>query len=237
MAVSSNYYLRREFRFMLEFDLVARPARSVAGRYYGDDVNSLIAEMRREFENLIPQFPYIGGKQPFTEFIVFTAMLLAMYRVNKVHGKTVEQTGEMMYEIGRAFLRSYSAILVYLFGRMNFSSRYLERVRKGATESQQRKYPEGYVIGFVEGDGETFDYGVDYIECASCKFLAKHGAPELAPYLCPVDILFSDALGWGLTRTTTLAEGAEKCDFRFKKGGKTNIAVPVAMQAVVSRSK
>jgi len=237
MTVSSTYYLRRKFRFMLEFDLVARSARSVAGRYYREDANARIADMRREFENLIPQFPYIGGKQPFTEFIVFTAMFLAMYRVNKIHGKTAEQTGEMMYEFGSAFLRSYPVNLVYLFGRMNFSRRYLDIVRKGAVESQQRQYPEGSVINFVEGDGEKFDYGVDYIECASCKFLTKHGAPELAAYLCPVDILYSDTLGWGLTRTMTLAEGAEKCDFRFKKGGKTNIAVPAAMQAVVSQNQ
>ena len=236
MTVSSNYYTRRKFRFMLEFDLVARSGRSVLEKHFNEETNNWISETRREFEILIPQFPYIDGKQPFTEFIVFTAMFLAMYRVNKTHGKTAEQTGEMMFEIGRAFLRSYPVILVYLFGRINFSRRYLELVRKGAIESQERKYPEGSVINFVEGDGESFDYGVDYIECASCKFLAKQGAPELAPYLCPVDILYSDTLGWGLTRIMTLAEGAEKCDFRFKEGGKTNIAVPAAMQAVVSRN-
>lgn len=237
MAGPTDYYRKHRRRFLLEFDLVARSGRLVLKKYFGDDVGMLIADMRREFENLIPQLPYIGGKQPFTEFIIFTAMFLAMYRVNKEQGKTAEQTGEMMFEIGRAFLRSYPVILVYLFGMMNFSRRYLELVRKGAAESQQRKYIEGSVINFVEGDGENFDYGVDYIECASCKFLTKHGAPELAPYLCPVDILYSDTLGWGLTRTMTLAEGAGKCDFRFKRGGKTNIAVPAAMQAVVSRNK
>ena len=237
MTNFQNYYLRRKFRFMFEFNLVARSARPVLEKHYGDDVGMIITDMRREFESLIPQFPYIGGKQPFTEFIVFTAMFLALYRVNKAHGKTAEQTGETMFEIGRAFLRSYPVFLVYLFGRMNFSRRYLELVRKDAAESQQRKYPEGNVIYFIKGDGENFDYGVDYIECASCKFLAKHGTPELAPYLCPVDILYSDTLGWGLTRTMTLAEGADRCDFRFKKGGETNIAVPAAMQAVVARSK
>ena len=93
-----------------------------------------------------------------------------------------------------------------------------------------------YVYDFIPGDGKTFDYGVDYLECASCKFLAKHGATELAAYLCPVDILYREALGWGLTRTLTLAEGANKCYFRFKKGGPTNVAVPVAMRSVVARS-
>ena len=29
------------------------------------------------------------------------------------------------------------------------------------------------------------------------------------------------ALGIGLTRTQTIGNGAQKCDFRFKKGGKT----------------
>ncbi|MCJ7583343.1 MAG: L-2-amino-thiazoline-4-carboxylic acid hydrolase, partial [Anaerolineales bacterium] len=71
------------------------------------------------------------------------------------------------------------------------------------------------------------------LECASCKFLAKQGAPELSPYLCPVDILYSDALGWGLMRTQTLAEGAPKCDFRFKKGGKTKVAMPASLQNVI----
>lgn len=235
MPEPGNYYLKRKWRFLLEFDLVAGSARAVLKKYFGDHASRLVTETRHEFENLIPQLPYIGGRQPFTEFIVFTAMLLAIYRTNRTQGRTVEQTGVMIFEIGRAFLRSYPTMLFYMFGRMNFSPRYLDRLRKGAIHSRQREYPEGYVIDFVEGDGKTFDYSVDYIECASCKFLAKQGAPELAPYLCPVDILYSNELGWGSTRTMTLAEGAEKCDFRFKKGGPTNIAVPSAMREIVSK--
>jgi hypothetical protein len=235
MPDPQNYYLKRKTRFLLEFDLVAKSAHAVLERYFGENANVLVAETRREFESLIPQLPYIGGKQPFTEFIVFTGMLLAVYRVNKARGKTAEETGELVYEIGREFLRAYPAILLRLFGRMNFSRPYLDRLRQRAIESYRREYPEGYVYNFVEGDGATFDYGVDYLECASCKFLAKQGAPELAPYLCPVDILYSEALGWGLTRTMTLAEGAEKCDFRFKKGGSTKVAVPFALQHMVER--
>lgn len=236
MSNPSNYYIARKSRSLRAFDLVAKSARSVLNEYFvGENINGLLAETRREFEALIPQLPYIGGKQPFTEFIIFTAMLLAVYRVSKAHGKTVEETGELVYEIGREFLRTYPAFLAHFFGGMNFSRFCLGRLRKRAAESHLRQYPDDYVYNFVEGDGKTFDYGVDYLECASCKFLAKQGAPELAPYLCPVDILYSDALGWGLMRTQTLAEGAPKCDFRFKKGGPTNAAVPPAMQNVVER--
>jgi hypothetical protein len=200
MPDSSAYYLRRKFRFLWEFDLVARSAHSVLEKYFGADAKSLTSDARREFENLLPQLPYIGGKQPFTEFIVFTAMFLALYRVNKAQGRSAAQTGELMYEIGRVFLDSYPVFLRFMFGRMNFSRRYLKHLRKGAVELHQRKYAEGYVINFIEGDGMN-----------------------------------SEALGWGLTRTMTLAEGAEKCDFRFKMGGKTSVVVPVAMRDVVSR--
>lgn len=237
MSNPSNYYIAHKKRFLWEFDLVARSAHSVVEEYFDEDTGALIAEARREFETLIPQFPYIGGKQPHTEFIVFTGMLLAVYRVNTMYGKAVEQTGEMVFEMGRAFLNSFPTFLLRLFMPLNFSDRAMDRMRKGAIETQKRKYPEGYVIEFVEGDGKNFDYGADYLECASCKFLTKHGVPELAPYLCPVDIHYSRALGWGLTRTMTLAEGADRCDFRFKKGGPTNVAVPAVLQHLVNLGK
>jgi hypothetical protein len=83
------------------------------------------------------------------------------------------------------------------------------------------------VYTFVEGDGQTFDHGVDYLECATCKFLEKQGAPELGPYLCVSDLLYSEMLDWGLIRTKTLAEGAEKCDFQERRanaGGGARVA-------------
>ena len=237
MTNHSTYYMAHKKRFLWEFDLVARSARTVIEGYLDEDVEALITETRREFEALIPQFPYIGGEQPHTEFIVFTGMLLAVYRVNTTYEKTLAQTGEMVFEMGKAFLDTFPTFLLRLFMPLNFSQRAMDRMRKGTIESQKRIYPEGNVIEFIEGDGKNFDYGVDYLECASCKFLNKEGVPELAPYLCPVDIHYSRALGWGLTRTMTLAEGADRCDFRFKKGGPTHVAVPAALQHLVDLGK
>jgi len=37
------------------------------------------------------------------------------------------------------------------------------------------------------------------------------------------DLALSDAFGWGLTRTQTLADGCDYCDFRFQKGASTQI--------------
>jgi acetyl-CoA carboxylase beta subunit len=38
------------------------------------------------------------------------------------------------------------------------------------------------------------------------------------------DIALGDALGWGLIRTQTIADGFQTCDFRFKKGSETKIS-------------
>jgi hypothetical protein len=199
-------------------------------RYGEEQTDTLIGESRRELGTLIPQLPYIGGKQPFTQFIISSAWFLAMYRVLKKQEQTLEDIGQLIYEVDRAFLEAYPRFLRRFFRRMTFSRRYIRRLRKRAVESHQRQYPGDYVYTFVEGDGETFDYGVDYLECATCKFLEQQGALELGPYLCVADLLYSEALGWGLIRTMTLAEGAERCDFRFKKGGPTRVAVPASLR-------
>jgi hypothetical protein len=99
-------------------------------------------------------------------------------------------------------------------------------LKKRARQSQVHRYAGDYVFSFVEGNGIEFDFGVDYTECGTCKFLAQQGASELAPYICTVDDIYSKAFHWGLTRTMTLAQGHAKCDFRFKKGAKTNVPVP-----------
>ncbi|MGE5248673.1 MAG: L-2-amino-thiazoline-4-carboxylic acid hydrolase [Bacteroidota bacterium] len=233
---ATDFYTSRIRRLLKDFDSYVRATHPVLLKYFGGDVDGVVAQTRREYAALIPQLPYIGGKQPFTQFLIFTGLWLAVYRTAQANGKSVEETGQMIFEIGRAFLRAYPGFLTSFLGYMNFSGFHIKRLRKRANESQLRMYPGDYVFNFVEGDGQTFDYGVDYLECASCKFLQQQGAAELAPYLCPMDILYSEALGWGLTRTTTLAGGGERCDFRFKKGGPTRVAVPRALECVISGS-
>lgn len=237
MADPHGYYVSRQNRLLKDLDSYVKTTRPVLVRYFGADVDAMIAETRGQYAELIPQLPYIGGRQPLTQFVIFTGLWLAVYRTARAHGKSLEETGAMIYEICREFLRASPRFLFSIVGSINFSRLYLNRLRRAAAQSHMREFPGDYVYNFVEGNGRDFDYGVDYIECASCKFLAAQGASELAPYLCPVDILYSEALGWGLRRTMTLAGGAEKCDFRFKKGGPTIVAVPPALEEVVARKQ
>ena len=43
-------------------------------------------------------------------------------------------------------------------------------------------------------------------------------------------------MDWGLIRTETLADGCARCDFRFKKGGQTQISSKTPeVQATIER--
>lgn len=89
-----------------------------------------------------------------------------------------------------------------------------------ALESEKRKYSENFVYEFVEGEGKDFDFGLDYKECAICKFFHEKNADEFVPYMWASDIAESKYGGLGLQRTETLAEGGNECDFRYKKLGR-----------------
>ena len=110
-----------------------------------------------------------------------------------------------------------------------FSGWFRRLAKKRAAKSQRRLYPAGFVMNYVEGDGQEFDYGVDYIECANCKFLQAENAFEIAPYVCATDKPISELMGWGLYRTTTIADGSPLCQFRFKKGGRTQVVIPPSL--------
>ncbi len=231
--MDNEYYVSRKRKLLKEFDRTLERVRGSFVSRYGEDSEAMLQEARQEYEALIPQLPYIGGKQPFTQFLISTAWFLSLYRVLKRRGETVEEVGQLLYQASEAYLQAYPRFMKRFLGFMNFSPRYLRKVQQRAVESHARQYPGDYVLDYVAGDSVTFDYGVDYTECGTVKFLTEQGAPELARYICPADILYSQALDWGLSRTTTLAEGAERCDFRFKRGGETRVAVPEPLEKYI----
>jgi hypothetical protein len=217
-------YLSRRPKLLRGFDRTLRRIRPLlVSRYGKEQALRLIGDARAEYEALIPEIPYIGDKSPFLVFLLPTVKCLALYRALQRQGGSVEEAGRLIDEMSEIELRAMPSLLRRLMGFLWFSAWFRNRARKRAISSQAREYPGNFVMEYVEGDGRSFDYGVNYLECANVKFLKAQGAEELAPYICATDKVSSEMLGWGLHRTTTLAEGADKCDFRFKRGGETSI--------------
>ena len=202
---------------------VREHAEGVLVTSYGEGfAASVAAETDRELERLIPEIPYIGGDENgLTENLNQTALALALHRAMMSHGKGVEETGSVLYRSVESMVGSYPRFFTRAIGFLGLSPFQPEKIREAALESQKRRYPGDWVFQFVEGDGDDFDWGMDYTECGIVKFLGAQGADDLAPYLCLADFPMSDAFGLGLERNTTIAEGEERCDFRFKRGRET----------------
>ena len=188
---------------------------------YGEVIaDQVVADSLIEYEKLIPQLPDIGGKDnDLTDTLVQTARALALYRVMSKRGETAVSISNLVRNITQAWINRYPKITRNLIGRFYLSGMWQKQKRKKAAVSQTRQYPQDFVYEFVEGDGENFEWGINYTECGVVKFFHEQGADEFTPYMCELDYLMFPALGIELKRTGTIAQGCSHCDFRFSKKG------------------
>jgi len=230
--VTHENYLFRKKQFMKAFEKSLGFAKPTVSSWLGEEqVNRFMREARQEYEALMPRIPYIGNNGLLLSFFIPTTRYLAMYRALQSQGRTVEDAGRLTYLIGKGEAKAYPYIVRRFMEYLWFSRLFRALIKRWQIRSHQGRHPGASVIEYVEGDGEEFDYGVDYIECAVCKFLRAENALELTPYSCAIDKPVSELMGWGLTRLKTLAEGYPRCEFRFKKGGETNVPIPSSLLA------
>ena len=181
----------------------------------------IMREIRTNYTSLTPSVPYIGGKENmFTEWLTYGVYYLAVYRVLKPLGYSMDQIGEVIYKTYED-MADYPKWFLRIVGRLKYGGSYTSRLRLAVEDSQKGQYPCGWVGTFVKGNGHQFDYGIDMTECGIWKSYVAHNAQELAPYMCLSDYVVSKAFDRGLVRHYTIAEGGDRCDFRYKKGRET----------------
>ena len=224
--VDKKYYIERKPELLKKFDEECELWRPVIIKSYHEEfAGGILWEARKEFESLIPQIPYIGGDENRrTQTFVESVISLALYRAMKKHAKTAEETGKLLYDALAARVDKTKQTMPPK--GWEDREKYLKERRKGAEESQERRYPGDYVYHFVSGHGRRFDYGYDYTECASIKFFHAQDADDFMPFYCYLDYPSCGARGLGLTRTKTLAEGHGKCNHRFRPGVETVLIWP-----------
>jgi len=218
---TGNWYLENKPRIMRQVRLALRHFRKHVVEVYGKEEGEAIArETLQRFEALLPDIPYIGGAQNGnTRALYNTAAWLAMYRSLQAHGASVEEAARLIYLGSASFYDSVpTRWLMRWQGRRLLGRKFQDQRRHAAAISQQRRYPDDWVFEVVEGDGQAFAFGVDDTECGVVKYLAREGAPELAPYLCWIDYPLFAAMHVRLDRTETLAQGGQRCDFRMSRG-------------------
>ncbi len=205
------------------FDRMLKRSGDLLSDRFGEETAAeMRGEMLDEYRRLIPEIPNIGGRRNiYSGDLSFSVWALAIYRVVTRHGGTLEDTGELMHQMVRAQIERVPQVVRSLLKRYRFSGLRWRQLVRAARRSQARQYPGDWVFEFVEGDGETFDFGIDMTECGIVKFLNAQGADELTPYGCDLDYVTAEAMGVGLRRTKTLESGCDRCDFRLSKEGAT----------------
>lgn len=221
-----NYCLAKRSTLLKDFDKTAGLMKDYLIERYGEELaESLRRDARLKYEEIIPEIPHIKGPRAraLNSFLLITAQELAVYRAMREHGKAPGESWEICHEAIRRRMEKFSKIKRWLLKYLMYS-RFLKRRVKGRADRHEQLRFGDFEVRYLIGDGGEFDWGVDYVECGNYNFMKAQGAEEFAPYVCMSDIALSDALGWGLIRTQTIADGCEFCDFRFKKGSRTKVS-------------
>lgn len=220
MSEENDYYYSKKSEFFAQFDEFNKRIGKLISQKYGEKFAETVAgEIKQEYKSLYEEIPYIGGDKNFlTSDLVSGVQNLAFYNVLKRHDRSLEEIGELAYNAEKELFSSNSEVAPSMT-----DPNYLPYIKWAAKESEERKYPGDWVYLFIEGD-EKNDYGLDFIECGIHKFFHEHDAEEFTPYLCAMDIIMSETGNSGLHRTGTLAEGGDKCKFRYKAGRETKVS-------------
>jgi hypothetical protein len=213
-------------RLLRDFDKTAELVQSFVADRYGEEGNNVLYRgARKKYEEIIPQIPRIEGARAkaLNSFLRITAQEVAVYKAVQERGGTAAEAWEVCHEAIRLRMNGFPKWKRWLLRRFMYSGVVRRIVRRREEKNEQPRFGD-FEIRYLTGDGTAFDFGVDYVRCGNLELAKKLGAEEFAPYVCMSDIALSDALGWGLIRTQTLADGYSHCDFRFRRGSETRIS-------------
>jgi hypothetical protein len=216
-----SYYVKRKKMLMRQFNAALKFVRNKLVEQFAEaKAKEIIAQAEEDFENLLPQIPYVGGKDnPLTDDLINSAILLPLLRIFEKEGLNLNEIGKLTYDLYEIFYK-------YIPPEDIFSEEYIKQKKEYAKNSTLRKYSGDWVWDFIEGDGKNFTYGVNYYECGVYKFYKSQDAEHFMPFVCISDFVQACTYGYGLKRTQTIGNGALMCDFRYIKGGSTPRAWP-----------
>lgn len=213
-------------RVFAEFDRTAEDLReALLVRETPGVAGEVLARARDELRGMIPRMEDPGWRAPHMRaFSIAGAIYVAVYLALAARGYSPAEAWEVCE---RATRRRFERIPRAARSIMAaaFFSRPFQAMWRALSRRSQAARLGGWTYRFVEGEPGAFDYGTDYTRCAIRELAIESGAEAFAPYICLADIPGSEALGWGLARSETLAQGGERCDFRFRKGGRTEVKV------------
>ncbi len=190
---------------------------------FPDNPDFLIAETDRNYKIISNDTNFsLNSANPIDRRLDFSAYFLALVKTLEGQGKTYGTIRSICLDIVIEYVRPKNKFQLFLkrLPIKLINTRLANIFLKALNKKVSRKaHNDGFVAKIITDKNETFGfgYGVDILECGICKLFKKHNYQKYSSILCEVDEVTSALAGLKLIRTGTIALGAKKCDFRFKK--------------------
>jgi hypothetical protein len=159
---------------------------------------------------------------PIDRRLDFCAYFLSLIKVLEERGEQYEAIRKICLDITIEMVRPKNKLS--FFGRKIFpqlTNTWLGRVMIKVLQRKAILIPDplSFKALVITDPNETFGlgYGIDILECGICKLFQKHEMGRYAKILCEVDEITTAHAGLQLIRTGTIANGAPKCDFRYRR--------------------
>ena len=214
------------------FRLRKKPQPSVAFRkffkkaideHFADDAPAVLSEVDRRYKILSVDTAFAAkSSNPIDRRLDFSACFLALIQPLEERNQSYDQIKNICLEITYEYVSPKNSLQKWLkqvpghLVGLKLTSPFIRLLNRKVSIKGNS---EGFRAEIITDKAQTynFGYGIDIHECGICKLFQKHNAGKYAWILCEVDKVTSKLAGLELIRNSTIAYGAKKCDFRFRK--------------------
>ena len=163
-----------------------------------------------------------ASKNPLDKRLDFSAYFLALIKTLDQQDESFDTIRKISLDIVTDYVKPKNKVQGFL-KRIppKLTNTWLTNIFLKAFDKRvnHKFHTDGFVAKIITDKNETYGlgYGFDILECGICKLFKRHNYDKYASILCEVDEITSSLAGLKLVRSGTIALGAKKCDFRFKK--------------------
>jgi hypothetical protein len=197
--------------------------RKVITEKYPDVSDRIIGDVENHYKiiSIDTRFAATSGN-PIDKRLDFCAYFLALIKTLDARNESYETIRKICLEIViedvrpknklHKLLKKLPVKLLNTWLAASLVKAFHEKVSKNS-------HPDGFIANIITDKDQTYGlgYGIDILECGICKLFSKHHFQKYSSILCEVDEVTSGLAGLKLIRNGTIALGAKKCDFRFKR--------------------
>ena len=190
---------------------------------YPNEFNRIIVDIDNNYKIISADTSLAKiSKNPIDRRLDFCSYFLALIKTLDTKGENFGNIRKICLEITTAYIQPKNKIHAYfkkLLPKLTntwFGQRLIKAFHNKVSVNANS---DGFIANIITDKQETYGlgYGIDIIECGICKLFQKHDYSKYASIFCEVDEITSGLAGLQLIRMGTIANGAKKCDFRFKR--------------------